>query len=651
MGAYGDIPPDLPALWAALGHRDQAESLLPFVPPYTRVRAAASHAALVGAAGEPDRAERLVRDISVRDEEIREPYEKSSAWSDLAWQAVLAGDRERSGRLVRESYAQARSVTAPYLQSQLLLGWARVRAAGGDRPKAAEFADRAQALAEGLNEPSWSQWVLAALPVIVTGPGDLHRAATLVGTVPDPYHRARAAAELAVMLAARGEHDRAEALLAGVSDEYRRARLSDALNAVRAVDPHPGAAPYQEARALASLAAVIAAGGSGHAWGVSDWAEPLVRYSTSRDDQARVLAALAAGASGGDSDRGAALADRAEAIVRPVQDPEAQPQALVTLAWMVADAGDPPRAAKLASAAQALVRHSGHRRPGWRVADLARLAKPVADGSHVRYLPELTGTPKQREWADDLRLTYVSGRWGMRLTAEAHALLAPLTDAHWWISNRDDLDGALAAKAGIRKPAGPGAPSRMSDLPEITGAPRQRMEATEIRRKLVRFRWGNEIPPGVREVLDRLTDADWWIENEVGDGHPMAIDRAVGAQLPEHYRKKMALPSYGSPPELHPGPCEEQPEYARSRQVASERAAETGDIRIGRKGESALPAPDAPCCRTKGFSWGERDGKEVWLNRRAAEIGQADPRISRAEARKRAGSDLGKIERNLDGWG
>jgi hypothetical protein len=106
---------------------------------------------------------------------------------------------------------QARSVTVPYLRAQLLLGSARVRTVGGDEVKAAEFADRAWALAEGLNEPSWSRWVLGALPVIVTGPRRPHRATALVSSVPDLYDRARAAAELAVMLAAGGEHGCAKA--------------------------------------------------------------------------------------------------------------------------------------------------------------------------------------------------------------------------------------------------------------------------------------------------------------------------------------------------------------------------------------------------------------------------------------------------------
>jgi hypothetical protein len=61
------------------GNRDEAESLLSFVPPDGRVRAAARHAALVGAAVEPDRAEHLVRAISLGDEEIQDYYEKSWA--------------------------------------------------------------------------------------------------------------------------------------------------------------------------------------------------------------------------------------------------------------------------------------------------------------------------------------------------------------------------------------------------------------------------------------------------------------------------------------------------------------------------------------------------------------------------------------------
>jgi hypothetical protein len=378
VGEYGGIPPDLPALWAALGHRDRAESLARSIVDSDRVRALAKLAGSIGAAGDLDRAEHLVRSIHVRRELIREPFDNAWAWTDLAWLAATSGDRERADRLIRQAYAEARPVTEPYLQAQLLLAWARVRAASGDRSRADEFADRAQTLVTGqLNEPTWWQWVLEALPVIVTGTGDLDRAEALVRTVPDAYQQARATAQLAAMVAARGGHRRAGTLLATITDEHRHARLSDALAAIRTIDPWPDVNLYRQARALANLAEMVAAGGTGHAWGASDWAEPLARSSTDRNDQMLIFAALAAGATGGDIGRAGALARRAEAVVAPIEDPEDQPQALVSLAWMVADAADPAAATELAHAAEALVRYTKGYLKTWRVADLAARARAV----------------------------------------------------------------------------------------------------------------------------------------------------------------------------------------------------------------------------------------------------------------------------------
>jgi hypothetical protein len=639
VGPYGDIPLDLPALWAALGERERAESMAgAMTDREDRMRATGMLGVAVGAAGDLDRAERLVRSVRVRAQAPAEPYYKARAWTDLAWLAAIAGDGVRAARLLRTAYAEARPVKLEYLQSELLLAWARVCAAGGDRGRAVEFTERAQALVK-LSEPMGHRWVLDALPVIVTGTGELDRAETLVTTVPDPYDRARAAAELAVLAAARGDHGRAEAQLGAMTDEYRRDRLGDALTAIRGVEPHPGAVTYRQARALAGLAEVVAAGG-GHAWGASAWAEPLVRYDTHGTHQGLIFATLAAGAAGGDRGRAAALADRAEAIVQPVADPDNQPPALVSLAWMVADAGDAARAAGLAGAAEALVRHTRRYRRHWRVADLAALALAPPAPHPADGLPTLAGTPKQEEWADRLRATLIAKRWPDGIPPRVAVALAGLTHAGWWIENRDRLDQRLTELAEA---------SRMSELPPITGDPRRRKLATAIRTKLVRQRWGDEIPPGVRETLDRLTDAAWWVTSDKGDGHPMAIDRALGAELPEADRKLMALPFYGRTEPRHPGRCAEQPEYAPARRAAFEVASAFADLRNGKPG--SMTGLGDTCCGQAGFRDGEKDGKQAWLARHASELRAASPRLTEAEAAAEARSDLARIERNLDGWG
>jgi hypothetical protein len=382
-----------------------------------KARALAALAESMGAVGEHDRAERFAGAIEVRKGEMRDRYPKSRARTDLAWQAVISGDHDRAGRLIRGAYAAARGITSPYSQARLLLEWARVQATRGDRSKADDLAGRAVALAtEKLNEPTRSDWVLEALPLIVTGTGDLDAAEALARTVPDPYHQARAAAKLAVMVAVGAETRRAEALLKAITDEYRRTRLSDALAAIGILAPCAAVDPYKRARALASLAEVVAAGGPGHAWSVSDWAEPLVRYSEDRDEQKLMFAVLAAGATGGNGEWAEALAGRADAIVQPIADAENQPQALVSLAQIVADGGALRAAIDLAGAAEALVRYTERYVQTWRVADLADMAYRAArDGPHsLRHAGPCTDQPgyvPARNAAFELTLRDGDVRW------------------------------------------------------------------------------------------------------------------------------------------------------------------------------------------------------------------------------------------------
>lgn len=518
------------------------------------------------------------------------------------------------------------------------------------------------------------------------------------------------------MVAARGGYRRAETLLGAITDEYRHARVSVALAAIRNVELRPNVNLYRRARALASLAEVAAAGGTGHAWGVSDWAEPLVRYRTDRSDQVLIFAALAAGAAGGeDNGRAAALADRAEAIVAPIPDPEHQPQALVTLAWMVADAGDPTRAAELAHAAEALTRYTRRYLRTWRVVDLAAIAKSAAGEGRAAALPELTGTPKQRKWAQDLRTTFVARRWGAQIPAEARASLARLTEAQWWINNRNDLDGALGNQAGIwnddNLPEIAGTPKqegwarklrarligkqwpdgmpprvaaaladltdarwwidnrekldmvlvefaetfRTSELSEIAGAPRQRKRATDIRAKLVHRRWGNKIPPGVREILNRLTDAEWWIANDVGDGYSMSIDRAVGKLLSREDRNRMGLPNYGPPPKPgyshdHDGLCKDQPVYAEAYAAAFAVISEHGDVRSPSAGGLRTDNYGQSCCGQAGWHAGQKDGEETYVEKYATELRHTRG-LSLEKARAEARSYLTRFQRALNGRG
>jgi hypothetical protein len=382
MGEYAEIPADLPALRAALSAADRAEELARSIPEYQSVRALTALAAQLAAAGEPDRAEEVLRSARIRPAQIREPYDAAWAWTDLAWLAVLSGDTDRADRSIRSAHAQARAIDSPYLQGLLLLAWARVLAFRGDGPGASRMVERALTRGAATGRPSSDAWAMEALPLLVSGGADPARGDALARSVPQPYHRSRAVAALAVLAAAAGEPDRAAALRDAVSDADRLTRLDAALEGVARVRPRPDPPdPFRRARAATMLAEVVAAGGVGHAWGASDWAEPLARYQADPGDQKLIFAVLAAAAVGRVSDgQTAALAHRADAILDAITDQHHRSQALIALAWMMADAGDRARATVLAEAAEALVRYGGYRSMRPRIADLAARARAAEHG-------------------------------------------------------------------------------------------------------------------------------------------------------------------------------------------------------------------------------------------------------------------------------
>ncbi|MBT2213224.1 hypothetical protein [Actinomadura sp. NEAU-AAG7] len=708
MGEYTEVPADLPALRAALGAADHAEALARSLPEYQRVQAMTALAAPLAAAGEPDRAEELLRSARIRPAQMREPYDAAWAWTDLAWLAVLSGDADRADRSIRSAYAQSRVIDSPYLQGLLLLAWARVLTFRGDRPGAGGMVERALTRAAAIGRPSSDAWAMKALPLLVSGGADPARGEALARSVPQPYHRSRAVAGLAVSTAAAGEPDRAAALRHAVSDADRLARLDVALGEIAAVRPRSDRAdPFRRARAATMLAEAVMAGGAGHAWGAYEWAEPLARYPADPGDQKRIFAVLAAAAVGrATADQTAALADRADAILDAVTDQDYHPQALIALAWMMAHAGDRARATVLGEAAEALVRYGGHHSARPRIADLAARTRAAEHGTSG--LPALIGTPKQQAWARNLRAAYVKRRWGADTPPESLAALASLTDARWWIENRDRLDEALGPGAGLwndealpriigspkqeqwaRKlranaiaelwPDGP--PTRLitaltgltearwwidhrddlrkeltefattvrfTELPRLTGTPQSRRRANKIRTELVRRRWRDDkIPPVVLETLTQLTNAEWWLANVDPDEY-LGADYALESELPESARKLLTLPTRHLK-RKHPEPCSDLPDYATAWQATFNLAAQFGDLRACREG--SLTPFVRTCCGQQAVRDAEKAGKQAWLETRAKKIRKSSLLMTASRAMEEARSDLRRIERNLDGWG
>jgi hypothetical protein len=265
-------------------------------------------------------------------------------------------------------------------------------------------------------------------------------------------------------------------------------------------------------------------------------------------------------------------------------------------------------------------------------------------------LPDITtGSPRQQAWAVDIRNRYVRGRWGDKwqfgMSDSDWSRLTLLVDAKWWIDNRDDVDQAFEAQ----EPWQESRPSQQYWPPDITArTPEDRRKAMKIRQALIDNRWGRKIPPAVREALNRLTDADWWLRNKVGDGRPMAIDRAFGDELPEHDRRMMALPKGPYVPP-HPGPCEERPDYIVTHAAAKKIATEHGDLRLAPRPMDVPVEQRDSCCFSRGWQAGEAEGKQLWISRKAAELRRGNPRGTDADEEARLA--MWRMERHLDGHG
>lgn len=712
----GDIPPDLPALWAALGDFSQAESLAQFLSKHGRAWWPAGLAGSFAAMGALDKAERLVRASSSGRRPLLHAYETAHAWTELAWVVTTGMESARARGLARRAYAAAKSVEGPYRQALLLLVWSRVRATGGDHPGADALVDRA--CARALNEedgPARQQWVFEALPLIVTGNGDLDRAESLVGAVGDPGFRARTAAGLATMLACIGERDRAETMIGTITDKHRRDQVSRAIASIRGTEPR--AIPHRRARALTGIAQWVA-GGTRYPRDPGDWPQTLVRHVDDPGHQRLIFGALAAAAVGENRARGksraVALADHAADIVASVPL-SVRPQALVSLAWIVAGAMEWTRAEKLATTALELTRDAEYHAQALWEADLLG-DEPLADQETADGLPTLTGSPEQRKWAQSLRTSFTKRRWGTQLPTAAAAIIARSTEARWWIENRDRLDIEFDRAVGIREDGGlpdiqgtpklkataeqlrvgvirelwPDEPplpvlvalatlkdaewwvdhrdnlaAELADfaaatewlgLPDLVGTPGQRKQASSLRDGLMRTYWRREIPLAVRVALNRLTDADWWISNARDHGRPTPLARAFASLLPRLDRTRM------TPPYTH-GPWPQRNDFGEHDGPCRDRAPyhesyEAVFAVTAEHGDTRSPHADG---RLSDLYIRSCCGKAGWeagtkdgeeaYIAKKAEALQRECGLSKKAARDQARTDLAKYQRALAGHG
>ncbi|HSV65024.1 MAG TPA: hypothetical protein VLJ59_03825, partial [Mycobacteriales bacterium] len=125
-----NIPTNLPAVWARLGHISRAESLARSITdPGRQAWALAGLAQATAATGDLDRAETTAHAIT-------HPYQQARALADLAQATAATGDLGRARRLTTAAETTAHAITHPYQQAQALAGLAQATAATGDLDRA-----------------------------------------------------------------------------------------------------------------------------------------------------------------------------------------------------------------------------------------------------------------------------------------------------------------------------------------------------------------------------------------------------------------------------------------------------------------------------------------------------------------------------------
>jgi tetratricopeptide (TPR) repeat protein len=397
------IPTDLPAVWATLGHPNRAEALAwAITSPYPRVLAALARAR--AAAGDVDRAEALAGLIAV-------PDLQAEALAAVAEVVVAAGDHTRALALVDRAEALVRSLTSigwwrlalvltavarvvaatgdldraetivgsitydpddPNLQANGLAAVAEVAAAAGNHTRALALADQAEALAGSITSPDRQAEALAAVAEVVAAAGDLDRAEALARSITRSVvwdRRADALTAVARVVAATGDVDRAEALARSITVPDRQAMALAAVAEVVAADDHT--------RAEALTARVEALTVETETWvmGLRNDGHQVQALTL----LARTLTALArAVAAAGDHVRAQTLAVRAEAVARSITDRNRQAKALTALVEVVVAAGDFVRA-------EALARAIAHPFPYPQARALTAVARAVAAaGDYVR---------------------------------------------------------------------------------------------------------------------------------------------------------------------------------------------------------------------------------------------------------------------------
>jgi len=126
-----NIPTELPAVWARIGHPTRAEALAnSILSTDRRADALAAVAEVVAAGGDHDQAEALTAQIT-------DPDRRAQALTQLAEAVAAGGDHDRAARLADDAEALTAQITIPDQRAQALTQLAEILLETGKEPSPA----------------------------------------------------------------------------------------------------------------------------------------------------------------------------------------------------------------------------------------------------------------------------------------------------------------------------------------------------------------------------------------------------------------------------------------------------------------------------------------------------------------------------------
>jgi hypothetical protein len=193
-------PQELPAVWATLGHPVRAEALARSIPdPTNQARAMAALAGALGGHGDPARTRRVASLAQTAASSVIDPYWQAVALAEIAAALAGFGDQASAEAIIRDS------VTEPFCRAQALASVAQALARDDDAAGARRAAREAEAAAGRVADPGHQSWALADAAEALAAAGDPDGAASLARSIANPARQARALASLARVLAGQGQ--------------------------------------------------------------------------------------------------------------------------------------------------------------------------------------------------------------------------------------------------------------------------------------------------------------------------------------------------------------------------------------------------------------------------------------------------------------